>query len=196
MSSDLGTADLVRRARDGDAAAFQCLYEQFAPQIYRFALFRMRNAADAEDLTQRVFEKVIEALPRYEDRGLPVGAWLFRIARNAVIDFERGRRPRDPLEMLEFVASEGPGPAELAEASLERQVLVEGIAGLTPEQQEVIAYRFFGGLSALEIADIMGKREGSIRALQFRAIEALRSRVGPALELEPLPDAVESEAAE
>jgi RNA polymerase sigma-70 factor (ECF subfamily) len=184
---------LVARASDGDAAAFRDLYEQFAPLIYRFALFRVRNASDAEDITQRVFIKVIEALPRYERRGLPFGAWLFRIARNSVIDFERVKRPRDPLDVLEFQASEGPGPAELAEADLERQALVQGISELTREQQEVIAYRFFGGLSPREIADVMGKREGSIRALQFRAIESLRATLGPVLRIEPLPDGADPE---
>lgn len=187
MATD-DTDALASRARAGDSTAFRALYERFAPQVYRFALFRVRNAADAEDLTQRVFVSVIEALPRYEQRGLPFAAWLFRIARNAVIDFVRVERPRDPLELLEFQAAEGPGPAELAEADLERQVLVDGIAGLTPEQQEVIGFRFFGGLAPGEIAAIMGKREGGIRALQFRALESLRRRVGPALQLEPLPD--------
>lgn len=186
---------LVKRASKGDGTAFRALYEHFAPLIYRFALFRVRNASDAEDITQRVFVKVIEALPRYEDRGLPFGAWMFRIARNTVIDFERVNRSRDPLDVLEFQASEGPGPAELAEADLERQALVIGIAELTREQQEVIGYRFFGGLSAREIGDVMGKREGSIRALQFRAIEALREKLGPALRIEPLPDSNVSERA-
>src|SRR4051812_1691439 len=169
--TDDDSAILVARAREGDAGAFRALYERYAPLIYRFSLFRVRNAADAEDITQRVFVKVIEALPRYQERGVPFGAWVFRIARNAVIDFERGRRPRDPLDVLEFQAADGPGPAELAEADLERQILVEGIAQLTREQQEVISYRFFGGLSPAEIGEVMGKREGSIRALQFRAIE-------------------------
>ena len=84
------------------------------------------------------------------------------------------------MELLEFQAADGPGPVELAEANLERQVLVAGIADLTPDQQEVIAYRFFGGLSPAEIAEVMGKREGSVRALQFRALATLRRHIGGA----------------
>src|SRR4051812_22006501 len=110
MSDEPDSDALVDAARAGDASAFRALYEHFAPQIYRFALFRLRRAADAEDLTQRVFVKVIEALPRYEHRGLPFRAWLFRIARNAVIDVQRVTRPAEPMELLESQASDGPGP--------------------------------------------------------------------------------------
>lgn len=169
---------LVRRAASGDARAFHLLYEAFAPALFRFVLFRVRNPADAEDIVQRVFEKLIEALPRYEQRdGVPFRAWLYRIARNAVIDFERTRHDGEPLEVLTFRASDGLGPDELAEAESQRGELLAAIATLTPEQQEVVAYRFFGGLSAAEIGAVMGKRDGSVRALQFRAIEALRERL-------------------
>jgi RNA polymerase sigma-70 factor, ECF subfamily len=171
---------LVGRAAEGDARAFRALYEAYAPPLYRFALFRVRNPADAEDIVQRVFEKIIEALPRYEQRGLPFRAWLFRIARNAVIDFQRTRHDGEPLDMLTFRASTELGPDALAEAEAERQELITAIRTLTPDQQEVIAYRFFGGLTPGEIAEVMGKRDGSIRALQFRAIESLRATLGQA----------------
>ena len=169
---------LVGRAAEGDARAFRALYEEYAPPLYRFALFRVRNPADAEDIVQRVFEKIIEALPRYEQRGLPFRAWLFRVARNAVIDFQRTRHDGEPLEVLTFRASTELGPDALAEAEAQRQELLAAIRTLTPDQQEVIAYRFFGGLTPGEIGEVMGKRDGSIRALQFRAIEALRIALG------------------
>jgi RNA polymerase sigma-70 factor (ECF subfamily) len=174
MTDNVDIDALVERAIRRDRDAFRALYEEFAPRLYRFCLFRVRHAADAEDLVQRVFVKMIEALPRYEQRGLPFGAWVFRMARNAVIDFERTRHPSDSLDAAEMRPGEAPGPDEVVELSLEREALVSALRVLTAEQQEVVTLRFFGGLSPREIGELMDKREGSIRALQFRAIEALR----------------------
>jgi RNA polymerase sigma-70 factor (ECF subfamily) len=165
---------LVERASGGDADAFRALYEEFAPRLYRFTLFRVRDASDAEDLVQRVFVKMIEALPRYEQRGLPFGAWVFRMMRNAIIDFERTRRPHDDLEIAAALLGSGPGPEELAELAVEREQLIAALQFLTAEQRDVVTLRFFGGLSPGEIGSLIGKREGSVRALQFRALETLR----------------------
>jgi RNA polymerase sigma-70 factor (ECF subfamily) len=166
---------LVQRAVQRDTDAFRAIYEEFAPRLYRFALFRVRHASDAEDLVQRVFVKMIEALPRYEQRGVPFAAWVFRLARNAVIDFERTRHPHDALdEAVAATPDAQPGPDELAELSLEREGLLRALTILTREQQDVVTYRFFGGLTPREIGALMGKREGTIRALQFRALETLR----------------------
>jgi RNA polymerase sigma-70 factor (ECF subfamily) len=166
--------ELVDRAAHRDADAFRALYEHFAPRLYRFVLIRVRHASDAEDLVQRIFVKMIEALPRYEQRGLPFAAWVFRLARNAVIDFERTRRPTDDLDLLADVDAGQPGPDDLAERSVERERLLVAMRGLTADQRDVVTLRFFGGLSAAEIGALLGKREGSIRALQFRALDALR----------------------
>lgn len=168
----------VAAARAGDERAFTELYDEYAPRVYRFLLLRVREPADAEDLLQRVFLKVIEALPTFQDRGLPFGAWLFRIARNAAIDFERGRRPLLPIETLAATPDPGEGPAELTEREAARRRVHEALAALTPEQREVVIHRFVGGLTPAEIGRLMGKREGTIRALQFRALRALE-RMGP-----------------
>jgi RNA polymerase sigma-70 factor (ECF subfamily) len=196
MNDHAHSDDLVGRAASGDPEAFRTLYEDFAPRLYRFALFRVRTPSDAEDLVQRVFVKMIEALPRYEERGLPFGAWVFRLARNAVIDFERTRRPQEPLDAVELQIGDGPGPDELAEVTFERERLLAAIADLTAEQQEVVTLRFFGGLGPGEIAALMGKREGSIRALQFRALESLRRMLAPEpdLAVEPAPVGADSTA--
>lgn len=166
--------DLVRRARAGDHTAFSAIYERFADRLYRFVLFRSGDAAEAEDIVQGVFIKVIEALPRYEMRGVPFATWLFRVARNATIDHLRTRRPVEPLDTeLEWVAPDR-GPEDLALAGVELDAVAAALQRLTSEQRDVIAYRFFAGLSAAEIGVLMGKREGTIRALQFRALGALR----------------------
>jgi RNA polymerase sigma-70 factor (ECF subfamily) len=141
-------------------------------------LVRVRERADADDLVQRVFLKMIEALPRYEARGVPFAAWAFRLARNTVIDFERTRRSHEPLDSVLERPSDAASPDELAELEAERAEVRAALLTLTPDQQDVVTYRFFAGLSPAEIGALMGRREGSIRALQFRALESLRSRLG------------------
>jgi RNA polymerase sigma-70 factor (ECF subfamily) len=168
---------LVDRAKNGDHLAVGALYDRYADRLYRFARFRMPDPRDAEDLVQRVFLKMIEALPRYQSRGTPFGAWLFRIARNAVIDQHRTRRINEPLEAAEHEATTTRGPEELAVTATEMDALADAMNQLTDSQRDVIAYRFFAGLSPRETAKVMGKREGSIRTLQFRALLALRRRL-------------------
>ena len=179
MNTDDNIDDLVERAAHGDPAAFRAIYEELAPRLHRFVLVRIRDRSDAEDLVQRVFLKMIEALPRYEQRGVPFAAWAFRLARNTVIDFERLRRPHAALDEIGDRPDEGAGPAELAELEADRAAVHRAIATLTHEQRDVVTYRFFAGLSPAEIGALMGRREGSVRALQFRALTALRSRLGP-----------------
>jgi RNA polymerase sigma-70 factor (ECF subfamily) len=174
---------LVERARRGDGAAFAALYDVFAVRIYRFFRFRVAAADAAEDLTQRVFLKMIEQLPNYQSRGIPFAAWVFRVARNAWIDEDRTSHPSMPLESLSKSPSEADGPELLAAAAMESETLRSAIAALSPDQREVIACRFFAGLSPRETAAQMGRSEGSIRVLQHRALAALRRRL-PLIELE------------
>lgn len=166
---------IVEQAVAGDKAAVADIYDAFAGRIYRFALLHAREPADAEDLLQRTFLKVIEGLPRYEDRGLPFAAWIFRIARNTVIDHGRGRREQSTLDDAREQPDAGRGPAELAEVSADQEAVRAALLLLTPEQRDVIEYRFFAGLTHGEIGALMGKREGSVRGLQFRALETLRA---------------------
>ena len=177
MAEPVTTDPRVALARAGDDGAFASLYDEYSPRLYRFLLLRVQEPADAEDLLQRVFLKVIEALPAFEDRGLPFGAWLFRIARNAAIDFERSHRSTAPLDALVDRPVETPGPEVLAEQSLARARVREALALLTAEQRDVVVYRFIGGLTPAEIGRLMGKREGTVRALQFRAIDRKSTRL-------------------
>ncbi len=165
---------LVERVQEGDSAALGALYDRLAERIYRFSLFRVGNHHDAEDLTQRTFLKMIEALPRYQRRGIPFEAWLFRLARNAAIDLMRGRRSHEPLESASELRSSAPGPEAAAEEAAELAAARRAIEQLTAEQREVISYRFAAGLTPREIGLLMGKREGTVRALQFRALNAMR----------------------
>jgi RNA polymerase sigma-70 factor (ECF subfamily) len=174
-------AALLAGAKSGDSRSFEAIYDAYAGPLYRFLLLRTGEPADAEDLLQRVFVKVIEALPRYQDRGLPLGAWLFRIARNVAIDFARARPNDHALSVAEGHSDDRREPAAVAELMADRRMVRGALASLTPEQRDVLIYRFFAGLNPREIGALMGKREGSVRALQFRALATLRRRLEPGL---------------
>src|SRR2546426_1556468 len=169
---------LVAEAQRGNTEAFGRIFDEFAGPIYRFIVSRVNRPSDAEDLTQLVFVKALEALPRYEARGIPFGGWLFRLARNAVIDHVRTRHEHAELDAVIGWAHGDSGPDEIAVVRQELDAVGSALTRLTDEQREAIELRFFGGLSAREAADAMGKQEGTVRGLQFRAIAALRRQLG------------------
>jgi RNA polymerase sigma-70 factor (ECF subfamily) len=179
MSLDDAALDrLVEEARSGDSWAFGRLFDHFHEPIYRYIASRVQRPSDAEDLTQLVFVKALEALPRYEARGIPFGGWLFRLARNAVIDFARTRHEHSELETIVERAGSEAGPDQIAVTREDIDAVGAALASLTDEQRDAIALRFFAGLSAREAAEAMGKQEGTVRGLQFRAIAALRRHLG------------------
>jgi RNA polymerase sigma factor (sigma-70 family) len=171
-------ADLAVRASRGESAAFGALYDKHVAAIYRYVYYRVRDDAEAEDLTSEVFMRALRAMPRYEPRQAFL-AWLYRIARNAVIDrARRGNRQvsfEDALQHPDADRVIEPDAEILAHS--DSQVLRGALAKLTPLQQEVIVLRFLEGYSTLEISRIVGKREGTVRGIQFRAIGALRQLI-------------------
>ncbi len=169
---------LVADAKDGDAQAFGQLFDHFYGPVYRYIVSRVNRPTDAEDLAQTVFVKALEALPRYESRGIPFGGWLFRLARNTVIDFVRTRHEHVEIDVLLERSGVDPRPDEVVVTREQIGAVGEALAALTDEQRDAIALRFFAGLSAREAAEAMGKQEGTIRGLQFRAIAALRRQLG------------------
>ena len=175
---DAAIERLVAEARSGDEWAFGMIFGHYHEAIYRYIASRVHRPSDAEDLTQLVFVKALEALPRYESRGVPFGGWLFRLARNAVIDFVRTRHDHAELDMVAERAHGDAGPDEIAVIRQELDAVGAALATLTDDQREAIELRFFAGLSAREAAEAMGKQEGTVRGLQFRAIGALRRQLG------------------
>jgi RNA polymerase sigma-70 factor (ECF subfamily) len=175
---DAAIERLVAEARNGDTWAFGMIFDHYHDPIYRFIASRIHRPTDAEDLTQHVFVKALEALPRYEARGIPFGGWLFRLARNAVIDHVRTRHEHAELDAVVEWAHGDSGPDEIAVVRQELDAVGAALATLTDEQREAIELRFFAGLSAREAAEAMGRQEGTIRGLQFRAIAALRRELG------------------
>lgn len=169
---------LVAEAKRGDREAFGRIFDAYARPVHRFIASRVNRPSDAEDLTQLVFVKALEALPRYEARGIPFGGWLFRLARNAIIDQIRTQKDHLPLLAAVTRESDEAGPEQRAALSEDLDRVAEALKALTDDQREVIELRFFAGLSVLESAMVMGRQEGTIRGLQFRAIASLRQTLG------------------
>jgi len=176
--------DLVRRAQERDPEAFSELYESHFDRVYRYMLLRVRNQADAEDLTQQVFLKALEHIGSYRYRGMPFGAWLFRIAHNQLVDHwkkkshERSRSvPLDQVDEGRIVSDDD--PALLIEQRADMETVAAACQMLSDGQREVISLRFAGGLSVAETAKAMGKSEGAVKVLQHAALVKLRRLVCP-----------------
>lgn len=166
---------LVQRAQHGDDDAFAVLYAELAPRVLRYLGAQVRDPDRAEELMQMTFVKAIEALPRYQLRDhVPFAAWIFRIARNAMIDDRRSAWPVIGLDAAEQLPARDAGPAELVEAAAERQNLLDALDRLRPDQREVLVYRFFAELRPPDVARLMDRSEGAVRVLQHRALGALR----------------------
>ena len=162
--------DLIRRARQRDAEAFSELYRRHVDLIFRYVLLRVSDQAVAEDLTSEVFVRALESLGRYEDRGAPFAAWLYRIASARVIDhWRRTQRPVVSLEAGDVQVPVDPPAGDV----VAQETLARSLQHLTGEQQEVIILKFIEGYSIAEIARITGRTDGAVKALQHRALASL-----------------------
>lgn len=166
--------DVIDRARNGDRAAFGELYDTHVDSVYRYLLYRVREPSDAEDLTSEVFTRAFANIHRYKWQGKSFLAWLYTIARNAVTDRRRRDRPTVEIDNAYGLAADGPTAHDLAVRGEDVEALRGAVKYLTGEQQEVLTLRFVENLSSREVATILGKNEGAIRALQFRALGRLR----------------------
>ncbi|MBV9120762.1 MAG: sigma-70 family RNA polymerase sigma factor [Chloroflexi bacterium] len=167
-------SELVDRASKGNGEAFGQLYQIYVDRIYNYIYYKTGHSSDAEDLTEHVFIKAWEAIRRFRFEGKPFAAWLFKVARNVVIDHYRTRKSNTDLsEVISAIAHEG-DPEAFAQRRATAQVLMTAIRRLTDEQQQVILLKFIDGMDNSEISAAMGKKEGAIRALQYRALLALQ----------------------
>ncbi len=166
--------DVIERARGGDRTAFAELYDQYVDSVYRYLLYRLREPSDAEDLTSEVFTRAFANIHRYRWQGKSFLAWLYTIARNAVTDRRRRERPTVDLDTAFGLAEGGPTAHERAVLGEQVGALRGAVKHLTTEQQQVLSLRFVRDLSSREVARMLGKNEGAIRALQFRALGRLR----------------------
>jgi RNA polymerase sigma-70 factor (ECF subfamily) len=169
---------LIERAQN-DPEAFGVLYERYVDQIYQYVFYRTGNRCDAEDLTARTFYKALANLKRYQYRGLPFSAWLYRIAHNLVANWHRDRKRRAgiPLDDLAMVGKERESAEALVESNERVEVLREAILGLPPERQELLVLKYTTELTNSEIGKVMGRSEGAVKALYHRTLTALRKEL-------------------
>ena len=164
---------LVQKAKAGDPEAFAQLYDAYVDRIYRYIYFRVSDDSLTEDLTSQVFLKAWEYLDRYKAGSSPYLAWLYTIARNLVIDHYRTKRETVNLDDIVHITGNEPTPDEEVQNRFEIEEMRDALQFLTDEQQQVLILRFISGLSTENVAEIMEKREGAIRALQMRALQTL-----------------------
>ncbi|MGW1077704.1 ECF subfamily RNA polymerase sigma factor, BldN family [Streptomyces sp. NPDC002537] len=167
--------DLVERAQSGEADAFGRLYDQYADTVYRYIYYRVGGRATAEDLTSETFLRALRRIGTFTWQGRDFGAWLVTIARNLVADHFKSSRFRLEVttgEMLDANEVER-SPEDSVLESLSNAALLEAVRKLNPQQQECVTLRFLQGLSVAETARVMGKNEGAIKTLQYRAVRTL-----------------------
>lgn len=174
---DVDDIQLIELAQNGGAEAFGELYQRYALTIFRFIYARLNDRQDAEDLTEEVFLRVWQSLSSYQEQGVPFLAFLFRIARNAVIDFYRSsgkfgyQESVDESPVLDLQSD----PSEVAMANLEHQEIRQILDSLRDDYRMVLVLRFLSELSPEETAQVMGRSTGAVRVLQHRALSALRN---------------------
>lgn len=167
-------AELAQRASRRDQAAFAELYNAYVDKIYKYIYYKVGSAQDAEDLCEQVFLKAWEAIGRYTWCGYPFSSWLYKLAHNLVVDHYRTRRETLPLNDVIATSDEPVDPESMLRQTLDACELRDAIVQLTSEQRQVIALKFVEGYDNAEIAQMMNKKEGAIRALQYRALRSLQ----------------------
>ena len=167
-------ADLIRRTMQGDASAYGDLYDRYIDQIYRYVFARVADRAEAEDMTEEVFLKSWEALIGSQPTITNFQAWLYRIARNLIIDHYRTKKATHSLDQIPVLDDPGPLPERKVLDSLDNDRLVRAIQLLDENLQQVIICRFINGLTHAETAQVLETNENNTRIMQYRALKKLR----------------------
>jgi RNA polymerase sigma-70 factor (ECF subfamily) len=172
---------VIEDAQGGDLEALGSIYDTHINQVYRYALARLGNVHDAEDVAAEIFLKMYNGLASYEWRKVPFAAWLMRIARNEVVSFARrnNRRAHD-TELPEDLVDRGNNdPAETTERIMALEDLRKAVALLPEAQREVIILRFASGLSVSDTAKALGKNENNVKVLQHKGMQRIQLLMTP-----------------
>jgi RNA polymerase sigma-70 factor (ECF subfamily) len=175
-SAESPDQEIIERAIAGEVEAFGALYDRYLDAMYRFIRFQVSYPEDAEDLTETVFLKAFERLPEFRTgkRMTNFRAWIYRIARNLVIDHYRTRKPSVPLDPEFASGAEADRPEERVQFLEESERISRAVSRLDEPFRPVIVMRFVGGLSYTETADALGLTENYVRVIQFRALRQLK----------------------
>jgi RNA polymerase sigma-70 factor (ECF subfamily) len=167
----IGKSDSERSNKE---AALAALYDEYYDKIGRYIFVRIGDRVVAEDLVGEVFLRALRSLDSYKERGIPMYAWLFKIAHNLVVDYLRqaAKRKTIPIDTVQVVAKQD--PQLMTETNMEVARVTKALEKLTPTQRQVIELRFFGGLTSEEASLILNKNSGAVREMQSTAIKKLR----------------------
>ncbi len=171
--------NLVTQSQGGDEAAFATLFDHFFPKIFRYIQFRT-NQDEIEDLVSDIFLKVVENIKNYQQqKNASFSAWLFRIARNQLIDSYRRKKEllgleNEEGELMFDIEDEDPTPDDMTQKSWEQEKIQEVLQKLSPIHREILELRYLSGFSNAEISHITGKNEGNVRVIQLRALREMR----------------------
>jgi RNA polymerase sigma-70 factor (ECF subfamily) len=168
--------ELVRRAQAYEEDALSAVFDIYYPKIYNYGLLQLREVQAAEDLASDVMLRVLESIERYQPRGVPFSAWVFRIARNRLVDIRRRSHRRREVSLVDSLvtASAGGSPHATVERALDFGEVCFALGQLTDTQEQVIVLRFLKDLDVATVARTIGRSESAVKSIQFRALTALR----------------------
>jgi len=175
LAVEQGQKAEARRIKETQLAG---LYEEYYDRLARYAYSHIGHRAGAEDIAGEVFVRALAALDRYQDKGVPMQAWLFTIARNLITDYQRnaGKYRQTPLEGLQIEYGRDLATDVETKADIER--LGTAMQQLTADQREVVRLRFLAGLTSAEVGRMLHKKDGAVREMQRAALEKLRRLMG------------------
>jgi RNA polymerase sigma-70 factor (ECF subfamily) len=169
-----GENHIIERAKRGETQAFGLLYDHYHERIYRFIFLKVSNKEDAEDLTHQVFLSAWQNIKNYKEFGFPFSSWLYKISRNAVIDFYRSKKIETSLEEVQNELSSDEIKTDNIDLKIQIEEVMKALKQLKPDYQDIIIMRFVDDLSVKEVAKALDKSEGAIKLMQHRAINNLK----------------------
>ncbi|NMB40855.1 MAG: sigma-70 family RNA polymerase sigma factor [Firmicutes bacterium] len=177
MSIEKNEQEIISRAQD-NPGSFAPIYDHYFPKIYNYIYQRVQNTQLTEDLVSETFYKALANINQFKWQGRSFASWLYTIARNQVIDQYRRKEPLILDESKnELMAPETSNPENKALDKVTQEEIFKTIKMLTPDQQDALLLRFQEDLKIREIAEVLGKNEGAVKALLFRGLKSLRKKL-------------------